>query len=165
MSAEEMYLLPADAAAHLELSSSTLRRYAAAYEDVHAPLPRDRQGRRLWTLGALDRLSAARKVLESGSVQSIRAALEYLNHPSDLPERVTPDRDDLLIAMMEEIRFLRQEVSKIKDRQLEPGQDTQSAELTEQRQMNRYLLGELKRRSESNQPQRRGWWARTFGRG
>ncbi len=164
MSAEEMYLLPADAAAHLELSPSTLRRYAAAYEGVHEPLPRDRQGRRLWTLGALDRLSAARRVLESGSVQSIKAALEQLNHPTDLPERVTLDRHDLLIAMMGEIRSLRQEVLEIRERQLEPAQGTQSADLEEQRRMNAYLIGELQRRSESEQPQRRGWWGRVFGR-
>lgn len=163
MSAHETYLLPADAAAHLELSPSTLRRYAAAYEDVHAPLPRDRQGRRLWTLGALDRLSAARRVLESGSVQSIKAALEYLNHPTDLPERVTPDRGDLMVAMMGEIRSLRQEVSEIRERQLEPPRE-HSAELEEQRRMNAYLMGELQRRSQVAQPQRRGWWARVFGR-
>lgn len=160
MSAEEMYLLPADAAAHLELSSSTLRRYAAAYEGVHEPLPRDRQGRRLWTLGALDRLSAARRVLESGSVQSIKAALEQLNHPTDLPARVTPDRDDLLIAMMAEIRSLRQEVREIKDRQLEAPRE-QNAELEEQRRLNTYLLGELQRRrgeEEATRTRRRAWW-------
>lgn len=146
MSVDETYLLPADAAEHLELSPSTLRRYAAAYEDVHEVLPRDRQGRRLWTLGALERLSAARKLLESGSVQSIKAALEQLNHPSGPPERVGVDRDGLLMAMMDEIKNLRREVAEVKQRQLEA--PTSAGADEEQCRMNAYLMGELQRRSD-----------------
>ncbi len=160
MSVDEMYLLPADAAEHLELSPSTLRRYAAAYEDVHEVLPRDRQGRRLWTLGALERLSTARKVLASGSVQSIKAALEQLNHPSGPPERVGVDRDELLIAMMEEIRNLRREVAEVKRHQLE-APTSAGAELAEQRRMNAYLMGELQRRHDElsgTHTSVRGWW-------
>lgn len=146
-----MYLLPADAAEQLELSPPTLRRYAAAYEDVHEPLPRDRQGRRLWTPEALDCLSAAKGLLEAGVVGSIKAGLERGNHLLDLPERVTPDRDDLLIAMFEELQALRQGVQELKQKQLEPG---------ETQRMNAYLLGELERRrlKDGARRLRRPWW-------
>jgi DNA-binding transcriptional MerR regulator len=151
MSDGQMFLLPADAAEQLELSPSTLRRYAAAYEDVHEALPRDRQGRRLWTPEALDRLSAAKELLESGAVNSIKAGLERAQHPTDLPERVQLGRDELLAALVAEVQALREEVGELRQKQLEP---------SETQRMNAYLLGELERRrlEDKVKKERRAWW-------
>lgn len=156
MSENQVLLLPADAAEQLDLSPSTLRRYAAAYEDVHSALPRDRQGRRLWTFKALERLRGAKSLLESGAVGSIRAGLEQLDHPPDLPERVRPDHDEVLAALVTEVQALRQEVLELKQRQLEP---------SETQRMNAYLLGELERRRQEGESSRRPrpwwrWWSR-----
>lgn len=54
-------LPPALAARALGVSPATLRRYAALWEGVVGPLPRDPRGGRLWPKEALARLQAARE--------------------------------------------------------------------------------------------------------
>lgn len=55
-------LLPPHLAARaLGVSPATLRRYAALWEGVVGPLPRDPRGGRLWPKEALGRLQAARE--------------------------------------------------------------------------------------------------------
>ena len=55
-------LLPSHLAARaLGVSPATLRRYAALWEGVVGPLPRDPRGGRLWPKEALARLQAARE--------------------------------------------------------------------------------------------------------
>ena len=55
-------LLPPHLAARaLGVSPATLRRYAALWEGVVGPLPRDPRGGRLWPKEALARLQAARE--------------------------------------------------------------------------------------------------------
>ena len=54
-------LPPALAARALGVSPATLRRYAALWERLVGPLPRDPRGGRLWPKEALARLRAARE--------------------------------------------------------------------------------------------------------
>nr|AGK85238.1 hypothetical protein WG13_19 [Thermus sp. WG] len=57
----ETLLPPHLAARALGVSPATLRRYAALWEGVVGPLPRDPRGGRLWPKEALARLQAARE--------------------------------------------------------------------------------------------------------
>ncbi len=67
---------PAEAARLLGISVSGLRRYGLLYEAIFDPLPRDPQGRRLWTTTAVGRLSRAKALMAEGRAVSIQAALE-----------------------------------------------------------------------------------------
>lgn len=70
---------PSEAARLIGVSTPSLRRYAATLEALHGDLPRDPQGRRLWTGGAVARLQAARELLTEGRAASLEAALEQLS--------------------------------------------------------------------------------------
>lgn len=165
---------PGQAAQVLEVTTQTLRRYADDYGEVFEPVLQHGRQRVFDDLFVV-RLQQAQALQQANSAPSIRVALEFVRDGSGAGEAVAHsgqppfEREVLekLSALAEMVAHLANENRELQGRlnQLEPSQDTQSAELTEQRQMNRYLLGELKRRSERDQPQRRGWWARTFGRG
>ena len=69
---------PAEAERQLGVKGSTLRNYAKAYEQVFEPLPRGGRGERLWSVEALERLSAARTLHQDGKAVSLELALELI---------------------------------------------------------------------------------------
>lgn len=72
----------------LGVSSSTFRRLSQEYEAVFSPLARDANNRRVWTLEAAARATAAYQALRDGRADSIRSALEAVRDGRALPERL-----------------------------------------------------------------------------
>ncbi len=144
-SLEQRIYAASEAARLLEASESATRRYAALYEAMHGPMPRDKQKRRLWTHEALDAMRAAKALLDNGKVASIQAGLEAIGeapretvelspaNPPDYPLREMLERLESVKHLEGEIRLLR--------RQLE-APSKREAELE---QMNAYLMRELER--------------------
>lgn len=118
-------LLEAGAAAEqVGVSASGLRRLAPIYEQVHGELPRKpRSNNRLWPQAALERLTAARQLVEQERYRTISDALTALAHglePDDLQlepraARVSPDATQQALELLTlEVRELRQELSEIR---------------------------------------------------
>lgn len=143
---------PAEAARLLRVSVSGLRRYGLLYEAIFDPLPRDPQGRRLWTPGAVERLRRAKALMAEGRAVSIQTALEMDETPVQDVQEVTlhdPSTEALrrLSAALDTITRLEQtnrqflqEVSALRER-MEQG-DPNTDEL---RRMNAFLMTELER--------------------
>lgn len=143
---------PAEAARLLSVSVSGLRRYGLLYEGVFDPLPRDTQGRRLWTPEAITRLRRAKALMAEGRAVSIQSALEADETPvQDEPElqvhdpsteaftRLT-DALNVIVRLEQTNQQLVHEVAALRER-LEQG-DPNAEEL---RRMNTYLMGKLER--------------------
>lgn len=86
---------PREAARLLEVSGSGLRRLAEIYAEVHGELPRDDSTKgerkaRLWPAEALERLQAARALVQANRYPSIKEALEALEHGEVAPEASPP---------------------------------------------------------------------------
>jgi len=122
-------LPPALAARALGVSPATLRRYAALWERLVGPLPRDPRGGRLWPKEALARLRAAREAhLREGL--PLEEALARVH--GDFPALALPSEGEalaLLRALAErlervegELRALREENARLREalKALEP---------------------------------------------
>ena len=122
-------LPPALAARALGVSPATLRRYAALWERLVGPLPRDPRGGRLWPKEALARLRAAREAhLREGL--PLEEALARVQ--GDFPALALPSEWEalaLLRALAErlervegELRALREENARLREalKALEP---------------------------------------------
>ena len=122
-------LPPALAARALGVSPATLRRYAALWERLVGPLPRDPRGGRLWPKEALARLRAAREAhLREGL--PLEEALARVQ--GDFPALARPSEGEalaLLRALAErlervegELRALREENARLREalKALEP---------------------------------------------
>ncbi|BCP99229.1 MerR family transcriptional regulator (plasmid) [Thermus thermophilus] len=122
-------LPPALAARALGVSPATLRRYAALWERVVGPLPRDPRGGRLWPKEALARLRAAREAhLREGL--PLEEALARVQ--GDFPALALPSEGEalaLLRALAErlervegELKALREENARLREalKALEP---------------------------------------------
>ena len=122
-------LPPALAARALGVSPATLRRYAALWERLVGPLPRDPRGGRLWPKEALARLRAAREAhLREGL--PLEEALARVQ--GDFPALAIPSEGEalaLLRALAErlervegELRALREENARLREalKALEP---------------------------------------------
>ena len=122
-------LPPAFAARALGVSPATLRRYAAMWERLVGPLPRDPRGGRLWPKEALARLRAAREAhLREGL--PLEEALARVQ--GDFPALALPSEGEalaLLRALAErlervegELRALREENARLREalKALEP---------------------------------------------
>ena len=122
-------LPPALAARALGVSPATLRRYAALWERLVGPLPRDPRGGRLWPKEALARLRAAREAhLREGL--PLEEALSRVQ--GDFPALAIPSEGEalaLLRALAErlervegELRALREENARLREalKALEP---------------------------------------------
>lgn len=119
-------LAPGAAADALGVSPQTLRRYAGHYERVHGPLPR-RDGQRLLTHEALERLRAAQALVQSGQATAFRAALLRLEHgpPPEAAFPAAPPTGDArldleaagrdLAATREELAATRTEVATMRE--------------------------------------------------
>lgn len=156
-----------EVAALLSVTPAGLRRLADIYDQVYPPIRRDpQQGRRrLWTFAAIARLRDARRLVQDGDVRSIKIALERAR---DGDARATQEglalpskgatQDALLLRLVEHVESLEARLEAMQ-RQLEAPR-TDSSELSEQRKMNAYLLGELERRRLENEQrvQHRPWW-------
>jgi DNA-binding transcriptional MerR regulator len=110
------------AAERLGVSPSGLRRYAALYEQVHGELPRKHKTQnRLYPGEALERLAAAKQLVEAERYKSILEALEALE------QGVRPDlpvvevqvgggmTGDVARALLEELRAVRAELGALRE--------------------------------------------------
>ncbi|BCP67803.1 MerR family transcriptional regulator [Thermus thermophilus] len=126
---DQTLLPPALAARALGVSPATLRRYAALWERLVGPLPRDPRGGRLWPKEALARLRAAREAhLREGL--PLEEALARVQ--GDFPALALPSEGEalaLLRALAErlervegELRALREENARLREalKALEP---------------------------------------------
>ena len=80
-----VYLTPGTVADRLGLSSSGLKRIVAIYAELYGPLPRDNADNRLWPLDVVERLEAARALVQAGKAESIKAALLAVDRGVDIP--------------------------------------------------------------------------------
>lgn len=116
-------LTPADVMARLGLQERRLRRFAAAYEAVFDPLPRDKRGHREFTLEAVERIAAALPVLierpalgmedvlrrQAGLTTSTPAAA-----PAPAPAAPAPELLKLLSDLRADVAALRLEVAALR---------------------------------------------------
>lgn len=115
-------LLEAGAAAErLGVSASGLRRYAALYEQVHGELPRRVNTKsRLYPGEALERLAAARRLVDAERCKSILEGLEALEQgvQLDLPgtevQLVSSLGNDAAHTLLGEMRAVREELAAVR---------------------------------------------------
>lgn len=143
---------PAEAARLLSVSVSGLRRYGLLYEGVFDQLPRDPQGRRLWTPEAITRLRRSKALMAEGRAVSIQAALEadetpvqdevelQVSDPSTEAFTRLTDALNVIVRLEQTNQQLVHEVAALRER-MEQG-DPNAEEL---RRMNAYLMSELER--------------------
>lgn len=154
-----------EVAARLGITPAGLRRLADIYGEVYEPLQRDTHynNRRLWTLVAVERLEAARALVQADRARSIKAALLMLQSSMETPQEALAlpskevSKDPVLLALLEHVQRLESRMEAMQ-RQLEaPKADDRTAELA---RMNAYLLGELERRRLEDETARRPgpWW-------
>ncbi len=162
---------PREAARLLDVSPSGLRRLAAIYSDLYGELPRDKseQGEhktRLWPAEALERLRAARALVDAKRWPSIKDALEALERGEEAPEPAplaTPPAAEL-VSRIEALATLPGQVDALAERQAEALEllrhlaDT----VTKQSAAIERLEAKLERaeaRQHDEQPvKRRAWW-------
>lgn len=119
------YLDAATAAAAVGVSTSGLRRLAPIFEQVYGVLPRSGKGSgdspRMWSLEAVNRLSTARRMVETGQHRSVRTALEALQGVEstgdglEVPQIGSQPTDrQLLEVLVNEVRVLRSEVETLR---------------------------------------------------
>ncbi len=151
-----------EVAKRLGITPAGLRRLADIYGEVYEPLQRDTHynNRRLWTLEAVERLEAARALVQADRARSIKAALLLLQSGSEplqealaLPSKEV-SKDPLLLEVLEHVRRLEvclEDMQKQLQALPAPQEDIEAL-----KRRNAYLEAELKRRDEV--VQRRGWW-------
>jgi DNA-binding transcriptional MerR regulator len=116
-----MTYTPAQAAGILEVSPASLRRIASQYESIYGDLPRNERGDRLWTDEALEVITQAQALRDSGRASSLPDALKLLRSgavDSEEIERAEFKRDPL-DAIVEELRALRQAVEGLQAENVE----------------------------------------------
>ena len=165
---------PAEAMKQLDVADSTLRNYAKAYEGVFEPLPRGPRNERLWSAQALERLSAAKSLMDEGVAASVEAALRLqaggdISTEEVLTRAASPSFEAAVVARLEslteEMRALRRENGEFREglKALEAPKE-QADELEDLRRRNRYLNEELERlKGEAEQQEKRPWWRRWGG--
>jgi hypothetical protein len=121
---DDVMLEAGAAAEQVGVSASGLRRLAPLYEAVHGELPRKPKSlNRLWPLLAVERLQAARRLVEAERYRTISDALTALARglePDDLElappaASVSPDAtQQALEVLTAEVRELRRELAEIR---------------------------------------------------
>lgn len=103
-------LVPKDAAVALGVKPAMLRRYAAAFEQVHGPLPRDERGARVYPRDVIDRLQAVRAYVQSNESTSIADALRdapMSSHPESSTHDIDVHADDVDVrALLQRLLLL-----------------------------------------------------------
>jgi hypothetical protein len=147
-----------EVAQRLGVTATGLRRLADIYGEVYGPLQRDEKfnNRRLWTLEAVERIAAARALVQSEQARSIKTALHMVEQgitapAEELSKPSTPQPQEVLMrAILERIEGLEvglrvvdqlQEEVQIMRRQLEaPKEGVEvSPQLQEVLELNRAL--------------------------
>jgi DNA-binding transcriptional MerR regulator len=116
-----MTYTPAQAAGILEVSPASLRRIASQYESIYGDLPRNDRNDRLWTDEALEVITQAQALRDSGRASSLPEALKLLRAglvDSEEIERAEFKRDPM-DTIVEELRALRQAVEGLQAENLE----------------------------------------------
>lgn len=104
----------------LGVSPSGLRRLASIYVEVHGELPRHPATQnRLWPVVAVERLQAARTLVEAGRARSVREALQLLEHEVDLSVELqdpaaTLPTGEALGVLVEAVQALREELAEVR---------------------------------------------------
>ncbi len=122
---DEAYVEPGEAARRLGVSPSGLRRVASAYEAVHGELPRKNgTGARFYPEEALERLTQARALVETGRCKSTVEALTALEKglepetPTEMtghrPTALEAGAGEALAVLMAELRGVREEVARLR---------------------------------------------------
>lgn len=152
-----------EVAKRLGITPAGLRRLADIYGEVYGPLQRDSHynNRRLWTLEAVERLEAARALVQADRARSIKAALLLLQNGSRPSQEALAvpskeaSKDPLLLELLEHVQRLEVRLEDMQ-KQLQalpaPHDDVEAL-----KRRNAYLEGELRRRDEQPAP-RRAWW-------
>ncbi len=131
MSDDDVLLEAGAAAEVVGVSASGLRRLAPLYEQVHGELPRKpRSNNRLWPQTAIERLQAARRLVERERYRTITDALTALARgieadDLELEPRAAPASPDATQRAIEvltnEVRLLRTELAEMKQLPQETG--------------------------------------------
>lgn len=121
-------MTPGELATHLGVQERTLRRFSAAYEAVHGPLPRDARGHRVFPADAVGRLSGAVPVLRERPAVGLEAVLRgqavgNVAAPAVAPAMVGNDVLDAVQLLRLEVQNLTREVAALRER-LEDQPDT-----------------------------------------
>lgn len=124
MSDDEPMLEAGAAAEAVGVSASGLRRLAPIYEQVYDKLPRKpRSDNRLWPTRAIERLQAARDLVNADLYRTVLEALEAIQRGIETEEtaitpkspRANPDATQRALEVLTaEVRQLRQEVAGLK---------------------------------------------------
>lgn len=136
--AERRVYSAGDVARRLGVSSAGLRRLAGIYEGVYGKLPRDPRAGRVWDDQAIERLAAARELVERGRAASVEAALR--GQERTVLEEATPAQpgrvEELLEGLIGEVRELRASVERLEDenRELRAALPAPTSEATEPRE-------------------------------
>ncbi len=118
----QTYLTPGDAAQRLGVSASGLKRLAKIYAELYGPLPRDSADNRLWPSDAIERLEAARALVETKRISSIKEALHAVDRGIDVPAvdlAAPPSTLDVLRERLEALTLLPMKVEALEARQTE----------------------------------------------
>lgn len=120
----ELLLPPREAASHLGVAPSTLRRLATIYTEVYGvdALPWSSGGKgggsRLWTGEAVERTRAARELVDTGRASSFELALRMLKDaPVQLPASPEASTGDgaALADLRGEVERLHAELADLRD--------------------------------------------------
>lgn len=156
-----------------------LRRYAAAYENVHGPLPRDERGGRVYPVDAVQRMLNARTLLQSKTVLSLADAFNPETSTSTgLPAApLHPHPDAASIAVIERLDAVLTALENAESQRnmtlntAEPSSQTSEVlelhrTVLELERRNRLLVEELRTAREELQKarQERTFWERLLNR-
>ena len=107
---------PGMVAEQLGVSPSGLRRLASIYAEAYSELPRDGANNRLWPTEAVERLEAARALVQAGQARSIKEALKAVERGVEAPVGVLEGASTGMAigVLVNELRALRQEVGELR---------------------------------------------------
>ncbi|UCH27886.1 MAG: MerR family transcriptional regulator [Trueperaceae bacterium] len=110
-------LPPPAAAAQLGVSEGTLRRWARIYAEVFEEIPEGDTGGRLYPGEVLERLAAAKVMLNQKRFPSYRAALERLR--DELGHGGKQELEPDLADLVSEVQTLKDEVAELRANQVD----------------------------------------------
>lgn len=122
----ELLIPPREAATRLGVSPSGLRRLATLWEQIYGPIRWEGEregGGRVYPETVIAKLEAARALVQQGQSKSIQNALQALDSGTtpSLQGLARPGvpQDDILLALLNEIRSMREELTQLRVENLE----------------------------------------------